>query len=49
VKKWARIADRVVALHRGRTLQEGPPREVMSRPMSAEIARLVDLRMTETR
>jgi molybdate transport system ATP-binding protein len=44
LEEAAALADRVVALHRGRTLQEGPPREVMSRPVSAEVARLLDLR-----
>jgi molybdate transport system ATP-binding protein len=44
LEEAAALADRVVVLHRGRTLQDGPPREVMSRPASAEVARLVDLR-----
>ena len=37
------LADRMVILHRGRTLQAGPPDEVMTRPQSAAIARLVGL------
>ncbi|MBL8503234.1 MAG: ABC transporter ATP-binding protein [Rhodocyclaceae bacterium] len=37
------LADRMVILHRGRTLQAGPPDEVMTRPQSASIARLVGL------
>jgi len=44
LEEAAALADRVVVLHRGRTLQEGTPAEVMSRPVSAEVARLVDLR-----
>jgi molybdate transport system ATP-binding protein len=44
LEEAAALADRVVVLHRGCTLQDGPPREVMSRPVSAEVARLVDLR-----
>jgi molybdate transport system ATP-binding protein len=40
----ARLADRMVVLHQGRTLQEGPPLEVMTRPDSPEVARLVGLR-----
>lgn len=39
----AKLADRMVILHRGRTLQAGPPREVMERPRDVEVARLVDL------
>jgi molybdate transport system ATP-binding protein len=38
------LADRMVVLHRGRTLQAGAPQEVTTRPVSAEVARLVDLR-----
>lgn len=37
------LADRVIVLHRGQTLQEGPPREVFKRPHTATIARLVGL------
>jgi molybdate transport system ATP-binding protein len=44
LEEAAALADRVVVLHRGRTLQDGPPGEVMSRPVSAQVARLVDLR-----
>ncbi len=36
------LADRVTLLHRGHTLQSGPTREVMRRPVSAEAARLLD-------
>jgi len=35
------LADRMVVLHRGRSLQEGSPLELTTRPDSAEIARLV--------
>ncbi|MFN4163573.1 MAG: ABC transporter ATP-binding protein [Ferrovibrio sp.] len=38
------LADRMTILHRGRTLQTGTPVDVTSRPASAEVARLVDLR-----
>jgi len=38
------LADRMTVLHRGRTLQTGRPEEVTTRPVSAEVARLVDLR-----
>jgi molybdate transport system ATP-binding protein len=38
------LADRMTVLHRGRTLQSGPPLEIMARPDSAEVARLVDLK-----
>ena len=40
----AMLADRMCILHRGRTLQIGTPREVMTRPVDALVARLVDLR-----
>jgi molybdate transport system ATP-binding protein len=39
----AKLADRMVILHHGRTLQHGTPREVMERPRDVEVARLVDL------
>lgn len=38
------LADRMTVLHRGRTLQMGTPEEVTTKPTSAEVARLVDLR-----
>ncbi len=38
------LADRMTVLHRGRTLQTGKPEELTTRPSSAEVARLVDLR-----
>lgn len=38
------LADRMAVLHRGRTLQSGTPEEVTTRPVSGEVARLVDLR-----
>ena len=37
------LADRMVLLHRGTSLQSGPPEQVMTRPASASIARLVGL------
>ena len=37
------LADRMVLLHRGASLQSGPPEEVMTRPASAAIARQVGL------
>ncbi|HEX6137232.1 MAG TPA: ABC transporter ATP-binding protein [Casimicrobiaceae bacterium] len=40
----AMLADRMCILHHGRTLQIGPPHEVMTRPVDALVARLVDLR-----
>ncbi len=39
----AALADRICVLYRGQTLQQGPPFEVMSRPVSALVARLMDL------
>ncbi len=40
----ATLADRMSILHHGKTLQTGPPLEVMSKPDNALIARLVGLR-----
>jgi len=37
------LADRMVIIHRGTTLQSGTPDEVMLRPCSGDVARLVDL------
>jgi molybdate transport system ATP-binding protein len=36
------LADRMVVLSRGETLQDGPPFEVMAKPRSVQVARLVD-------
>jgi len=38
------LADRVSILSRGKTLQTGPPLQVMERPATVEVARLVGLR-----
>ncbi len=40
----AMLADRMCILYRGRTLQIGTPHEVMTKPVDALVARLVDLR-----
>ena len=40
----ALLADRMSILHRGRTLQTGTPLELMTRPVDALVARLVDMR-----
>ena len=40
----AMLADRMCILYRGRTLQIGTPQDVMTRPVDALVARLVDLR-----
>ena len=40
----ARLADRIVVLREGRSLQDGPPQEVALRPANPEVARLVGLR-----
>jgi molybdate transport system ATP-binding protein len=44
LEEAALLADRMVLMHRGRGLQEGRPAELMARPDSAEVARLLDLR-----
>ena len=38
------LADRMCVLHHGRTLQTGTPQQVTTRPISTEVARLVDVR-----
>jgi molybdate transport system ATP-binding protein len=40
----AMLADRMCILRRGKTLQMGSPIEVMTRPNSIEVARLVDIK-----
>jgi len=40
----AALADRMVIVHRGRSLQQGSPFEIMERPADALVARLVDTR-----
>jgi molybdate transport system ATP-binding protein len=40
----AMLADRMAILRRGTTLQLGTPEEVMRRPASVDVARLVDMR-----
>jgi molybdate transport system ATP-binding protein len=42
----ALLADRLCILHHGKTLQEGPPFDVMVKPATPEIARLVGLKNT---
>ena len=42
------LGDRICVLHRGRTLQQGAPEEVLSHPASAQIARLIDTRNIHT-
>ncbi len=40
----AMLADRMCILRRGKTLQFGSPNDVMSRPATSEVARLVDIK-----
>jgi molybdate transport system ATP-binding protein len=44
LEEAAMLADRMCLLHRGRSLQTAPPAEMLARPASAEVARLLDLR-----
>jgi molybdate transport system ATP-binding protein len=44
LEEAAALADRMVVLHRGTTLQAGPPLDVLARPRDALVARLVDFR-----
>jgi len=37
------LADSMTILHHGKTLQRGAPEEILARPCSAEVARLLDL------
>jgi len=37
------LGDRICVLHQGRTLQTGPPEDVLNRPSTPLVARLVDL------
>ncbi len=37
------LADRMVVLHHGTTLQEGTPEEITTAPVSPEVAKLVDM------
>ncbi len=43
LEEAARLADRICVLHHGRTLQVAPPQEILNRPASSLVARLVDL------
>ncbi|GBD42316.1 Sulfate/thiosulfate import ATP-binding protein CysA [bacterium HR39] len=38
-----RLSDRMAVIHHGRTLQSGPPRDLLDRPASALVARLLDI------
>jgi len=38
------LADRMVVLHKGKTLQSGSPEDITTRPDSTELARLMDIR-----
>ncbi|MBI3453152.1 MAG: ABC transporter ATP-binding protein [Rhodospirillales bacterium] len=42
LEEAAALADQMVVLHRGRTLQAGSPHEITTRPGSALVARLMD-------
>lgn len=37
------VADRIVVMHQGRGLQSGSPMELLTRPASAQVARVLDL------
>jgi len=38
------LADRMAVIHHGKVLQQGPPMEVMQRPVNSQVGRLVDVR-----
>jgi len=40
----AMLADTLVVIHRGETLQQGEPQQVLHKPNTADIAKLVDVR-----
>jgi len=44
LQEAAMLADRMTVLHQGVTLQSGTPQEVMTRPVSREVARLVAIK-----
>ena len=44
LEEAALLADRMSILHRGRTLQDAPPFELMARPANALVARLANVR-----
>ncbi|MCZ7562943.1 MAG: ABC transporter ATP-binding protein [Burkholderiales bacterium] len=44
LEEAATLADRMVVLQTGETLQSGPPFELMARPRDVQVARLVDFR-----
>ena len=44
LEEAAMLADRMVVLHAGETLQAGPPFELLARPRDVQVARLVDFR-----
>ncbi|MFC7557721.1 hypothetical protein ACFQU7_44080 [Pseudoroseomonas wenyumeiae] len=44
LEEAAALADRICVLHHGRGLQTAPAAELLARPVSAEVARLLDLR-----
>ena len=44
LEEAALLADRMCILHHGRTLQTAPPAELLARPASPLVARLLDLR-----
>ncbi|HEX2116471.1 MAG TPA: ABC transporter ATP-binding protein [Alphaproteobacteria bacterium] len=44
LEEAAMLSDRMCILHRGQTLQVAPPAELMTRPATPLVARLIDLR-----
>jgi len=44
LEEAAMLADRMIVLHAGETLQAGPPFELIARPRDVQVARLVDFR-----
>ena len=44
LEEAAMLADRMIVVHVGETLQSGPPFELLARPRDVQVARLVDFR-----
>ncbi len=44
LEEAVQLSDRMSILHRGQTLQEGPPFQILTHPASREVARLIDLK-----
>ncbi len=44
LEEAVQLSDRMSILHRGQTLQDGPPLDVLNHPANRQVARLIDLK-----